>query len=154
MSQTCLQHTLQIACAPLALYDYVTQPWRWHEWHPSSRHARAAVERLAAGDAFEEEIELQPLAPWPPTLRRQTQYRVLEAQPGSRWEAEGRMRDGWLNLRYEFEASDGGTRFTRRLRYGAHGISRLWLPLLRGRQAAVSQRALDNLKRKIEANAA
>src|SRR5688500_6061105 len=91
VSQTFLQHTLQLVCAPLALYDYVTQLWRWHEWHPSSRHARAAVDRLQAGDEFEEEIELQPLAPWPPTLRRQTHYRVLEAQPGVQWEAEGRM---------------------------------------------------------------
>lgn len=154
MSETVLQHTIEISCAPQVLYDYVTQPWRWHEWHPSSRHARAAVDRLQAGDEFDEEIALQPLAPWPPTLRRQTHYRVRDAQPGRRWEAEGRMRDGWLRLRYEFEPIDTRTRFTRRLSYGAYGVSRLWLPLLRGRQAAVSRQALDNLKRRLEASGA
>lgn len=145
MSET-LQHEVEVACAPQALYDYVTQPWRWHEWHPSSRSARAAVERLQPGDAFEEEIELRPLAPWPPTLRRHTRYRVLEAQPGTRWEVEGEMRDGWLRLRYDFAPAGAGTRFTRTLRYGARGASRLLLPLLRPRQAAISQLALANLQ--------
>jgi hypothetical protein len=154
MSETVLQHSIVIASAPRAVYDYVTQPWRWHEWHPSSRSARAAVERLAVGDTFEEEIALQPLAPLPPTLHRQTHYRVLEAMPGERWEVEGAMRDGWLRLRYELVPDGAGTRFTRTLRYGAQGMSRLWLPLLRSRQARVSGQALDNLKSRLEAERA
>jgi hypothetical protein len=146
-----LQHVVEVACPPQALYDYVTQPWRWHEWHPSSRSARAAVERLQPGDEFEEEIELRPLAPWPPTLRRHTRYRVLEAHAGTSWDVEGAMRDGWLRLRYDFAASGAGTRFTRTLRYGASGASRLLLPLLRPRQAAISQQALANLQRRFAA---
>ena len=43
------QHSLDIACPVDAFYAYVTQPWRWHEWHPSSRSARAAVDVLRAG---------------------------------------------------------------------------------------------------------
>lgn len=146
MRETVLQHSIRIARAPREVYDYVTQPWRWHEWHPSSRSARAAVERLGVGDTFDEEIALQPLAPWPPTLQRQTRYRVLEAVPGERWEVEGAMRDGWLRLRYDFAPAGAGTRFTRTLRYGARGASRLLLPLLRPRQAAISQLALANLQ--------
>jgi hypothetical protein len=58
------------------------------------------------------------------------------------------MRDGWLRLRYEFAARDGGTAFTRILHYGARGASRCLLPLLRPRQAAVSVQALANLQRR------
>jgi hypothetical protein len=153
MSETRLQHTIEIARTPRAVYDYVTQPWRWHEWHPSSRAARASTDRLQAGDEFDEQITLRPLAPWPPTLHRQTHYRVLEAQPGLHWEAAGRMRDGWLQLRYDFAAAATGTRFTRTLRYGAQGASKLLLPLLRRRQADLSQLALANLKRRLESQA-
>ena len=153
MRETILQHTIRIARAPREVYDYVTQPWRWHEWHPSSRSAHAAVERLGVGDTFDEEIALRPLAPWPPTLHRHTRYRVLEAVPGERWDVEGAMRDGWLRLRYELTPDADGTRFVRTLRYGARGPSRLWLPLLRGRQAEVSRRALENLRRRLEEGA-
>lgn len=145
-----LVNTIEIARPPRAVYDYVTQPWRWHEWHPSSRAAQATTDVLQPGDEFDEQITLRPLAPWPPTLHRQTRYRVLEAQPGRSWEVEGRMRDGWLRLRYEFDDTGAGTRFTRTLRYGAQGASRLLLPLLRRRQADLSRIALANLKRRLE----
>lgn len=148
-----LVDTIEIACLPQVLYDYVTQPWRWHEWHPSSRGAQATTGVLHAGDGFDEQIVLRPLAPWPPTLHRQTRYRVLEAQPGQCWEAQGQMRDGWLRLRYELEPAGQGTRFTRTLRYGASGPSRWLLPLLRRRQAEISHIALDNLKRRMEGGA-
>lgn len=153
MSDTRLQHSIEIARTPREVYDYVTQPWRWHEWHPSSRAAQAATDLLQAGDEFEEQIALRPLAPWPPTLHRQTRYRVLDAQPGQHWEVAGRMHDGWLQLRYDFTAAGTGTRFTRTLRYGAKGASRLLLPLLRRRQAELSQLALANLKRRLESRA-
>jgi uncharacterized protein YndB with AHSA1/START domain len=150
MSETHLQHTIEIARPPRAVYDYVTQPWRWHEWHPSSRAAQATTQVLQPGDEFDEQITLRPLAPWPPALHRHTHYRVLEARPGEHWEVAGRMRDGWLQLRYDLTPSGTGTRFTRTLRYGAQGASRLLLPLLRRRQADLSQIALANLKRRLE----
>ena len=147
------QLTLDIACSVPALYAYVSQPWRWHEWHPSSRSARAAVDTLKAGDTFDEVIELQPLAPLPLKLRRETHYEVLLAEPERAFEVRGQMRDGWLTIRYDFEAIPTGTRFHRRLSFDACGPSRLLLPLLRPRQEALSRLALDNLKRRMEAEA-
>ena len=145
-----LQHSIDIECAPQQLYAYVTQPWRWHEWHPSSRSARSSVEVLAVGDEFDEVVQLQPLSPLPLSLRRATRYRVLAARPGEYWEARGEMRDGWLQLRYEFAANGAGTRFVRRLTYDASGVSRLLMPLLRSRTEVLSATAMDNLKRRME----
>lgn len=147
---TTLQHAASIACPPETLYAYVTQPWRWHEWHPSSRSAQATVQALAVGDGFDEVIELQPFAPLPLTLRRDVRYRVLEAEPPRRWVVEGRMRSGWLRISYAFAPESGGTRFERTLEYRAEGALRLLLPLLRRRNAAMSVLALENLKRRME----
>lgn len=148
------RHTLEIACTPRALYDYVTQPWRWHEWHPSSRSARAGVTTLQAGDEFDEVIELQPFAPLPIRLRRETHYRVEVAEPVQAFAVRGQMPDGWIAIRYAFEPTATGTRFTRHLDYDARGLSRLLLPLLRPRQQDLSLLALDNLKRRMETAAA
>ena len=145
------QHSLDIACPVDAFYAYVTQPWRWHEWHPSSRSARAAVDVLRAGDSFDEGIELCPLAPFPPRLRRETHYTVLAAEPGRLFEVRGQMRDGWITIRYDFAAIPRGTRFQRTLSYDARGLSRWLLPLLRPRQEALSLLALQSLKRRMEA---
>jgi hypothetical protein len=145
-----LQHAIDISCPPAALYAYVTQPWRWHEWHPSSRSAQASAGVLEVGDEFDELVALQPLSPLPLTLRRATRYRVLAATPPICWEAEGRMKDGWLRLRYEFARLGEGTRFNRMLSYDARGASRLLLPLLRRRTAELSWLAMQNLKQRME----
>jgi len=29
------------------LFNYVTQPWLWHEWHPSSKSAKAKMEKIS-----------------------------------------------------------------------------------------------------------
>jgi uncharacterized protein YndB with AHSA1/START domain len=65
-----LRHTIEISRPPAVVYGYVTRPWRWHEWHPASRSATPSNHALAVGDTFEEEIELTPLTPPPPRLRR------------------------------------------------------------------------------------
>lgn len=146
-----LQNTIEIGRSPEQVYAYVTQPWHWHEWHPSSKSARASVETLQVGDEFDEVVQLQPLSPLPIRLRRETRYTVLSASPFTFWEVRGRMKDGWLQIRYEFAATTRGARFTRTLTYDAGGMSRLLMPLLGKRMAAISVIALDNLKRRLEA---
>lgn len=145
-----IQNSIDIACPPARLYAYVTQPWLWHEWHPSSQSAQASVPVLKPGDTFDETIVLQPLAPLPLKMRRATRYTVLDAQPATLWRVEGKMKDGWLQIRYEFAPSATGTRFTRTLTYSATGPSALLLPLLRGQMKAISLLALANLKAKLE----
>lgn len=143
-------NTLEIQAPVANVYDYVTQPWRWHEWHPSSKSATESKQALVVGDTFDEVVEVQPLAPLPLNLRRQTHYNVLIAEPGKLWEVRGQMHDAWLQIRYEFSPTATGTQFTRTLIYATSGPSRLLMPLLKRRMAVVSVIALGNLKRKLE----
>ena len=148
---TVLTNSIEINCMPEALYGYVSQPWRWHEWHPNSKSASSSVDILQVGDRFEELIELQPLSPLPFRMRRKTNYVVIEAEPYRSWEVKGVTRDGWIKIRYELQPSSGGTRFTRILSYETKGLSILLMPLLKGRVAKASHIALARLKGVLEA---
>ena len=145
-----MQHSIDIARSPAEVYAFITQPWHWHHWHPSSRSAKALVSELAVGDSFDEEIVVQPLAPLPPRLHRETHYQVLAAAPGQHWLCRGQMRDGWLEIRYQLQPSVVGTRLTRTLTFDVGGITRLMMPLLRRRQRLLSPVALSNLKTLLE----
>lgn len=149
---TVLTNSIEISCTPEALYRYVSQPWRWHEWHPNSRSASSSVDILQVGDRFDEVIELQPLSPLPFRLRRQTRYEVIEAEQYRSWEVRGETRDGWINIRYEIQPFTGGTRFTRTLTYETTGLSSLLMPFLRSRVAKGSHIALARLKVVLEAS--
>ncbi len=150
---TTLSNTIEIRCTPEVLYGYVTQPWRWHEWHPNSKSANFSGDTLGIGDHFKEEIELQPFSPLPLRLTRQTSYEVLVAEPSRLWEARGETRDGWLRIRYEIKPGPDGTLFTRTLTYSTSGLSRLLMPFLKGRMAANSLIGLRNLKDRLESGA-
>ncbi len=148
-----IRNTIEIGCTPEKIYGYVTQPWRWHEWHPNSKSAKASVDQLATGDSFDEIIELQPLSPLPIKLRRHTRYKVVAAVPHSHWRVEGEMPGGRLQINYEFQPSKAGVTFIRTLSYEARGINRILGPLLRPRMRKMSLVALNNLKAKLEAKA-
>ena len=148
-----LENEVLIGCPPQQVFDYVTQPGRWHEWHPSSLSAQVAEPALTPGAQFDEQIEVQPLAPLPPRIRRAVQYRVLESEPPLRWVTRGQMRSGWLQISYTLKMSAAGTRFHRRLEFDVSGPLRLLRPLLVRRQRLVSAVALANLKQRLEATA-
>jgi len=145
-----IKNTIEIAIAPDKMYRYVTQPWLWHEWHPSSKSARAKVDVLSAGDTFDEVVELKPLSPLPIKLKKQTHYKVLVAKPATHWQVEGDMDGGWLQIDYQFQASEIGVKFTRTLSYETKGINRVLTPLLKPRMREISIIALNNLKSRLE----
>jgi len=145
-----MSNEIVIQIAPETVFDYVTQPWLWHEWHPNSKSARADVERLAVGDGFDEVIEVQPLAPLPPRMIRQTRYMVEQSEPGVLWQVRGDTGDGWLVIRYQLEAAGEGTRFVRTLTFDVSGVTRLLLPALKRQMLKTSIQALANLKQKLE----
>ncbi|MDF1630699.1 MAG: SRPBCC family protein [Alcanivoracaceae bacterium] len=146
-----MENSIVIACPPDEVFAYVTQPWLWHEWHPSSRSAQAKVDVLAVGDCFDEVIQLQPLSPLPLTVQRQTRYTVLLSESGVVWEVRGETTDGALTIHYDFKPQDGGTLFHRRLQYEVRGALQLIEPwLLKPRMRGLSAQALANLKAKLE----
>ncbi len=110
---TRLRQSLEISATPAALFDYVTRPLRWKEWHHSSLEVRGVQdESLVAGRRFEESVMAAG------GLRRELTWLVEESHPGKRWRASAYMADGsTVRLCYEFAASTTGTQFTRTLEY-------------------------------------
>jgi len=108
---THISHTM-LRAAPEAVYDYLTRPARWREWHHSSLGTEAHAEAsLPAGAEFREQIRSV-------GIRKQLHWRVQVAEPAKRWEAAATMDDGsTVQLQYAFAALPEGTRFTRRLTY-------------------------------------
>jgi uncharacterized protein YndB with AHSA1/START domain len=148
-----MTHDIRIRVPADILFEYLTQPRLWHEWHPSSRLALTSHSTLAPGDRFEEVIELRPLAPLPPRLIRQVRYTVIESTPCQSWQVKGELSGGWLRIRYTFEpAEETGavTRFSRTLTFGTTGVMRPLQPFLQMKMKKISAQAMRNLKTRME----
>lgn len=155
MPERVIENSVLIQCSPRELYDYVTQPWRWHEWHPSSASAKASADVMSVGERFSEVIHLCPL-PWLPlVIQRKTEYRVEMAERGCFWQVSGVTDSGALTIRYDLTYENGvdessGTRFNRRLKYRVSGTMQLLEPLLYPQMKRLSLVALENLRNKLE----
>ncbi|MGY2292884.1 SRPBCC family protein [Pseudomonas sp. SDO528_S397] len=127
--------------APIeTVYDYVTQPDRWHEWHPSSLGADTGTQGpLPAGHRFSETIDLM-------GVQVLMSYRVQVAQPPREFKTvfTSLAVDGCIH--YVLQAKKGGTLFKRVLTYETE----LQLACLHDRMVALSHQALDHLKQRLE----
>jgi uncharacterized protein YndB with AHSA1/START domain len=141
---TTIQLEQFILASTQAVYDYVTRPARWKEWHPASLGAQEhAAESLVAGARFEEDILSA-------GIKRHLRWTVEEAEPGVRWAASAVMDDGsTVHLLYRFEGRNTGMNFTRTLRYHVKPLHlRIVNALFMWRKVqAESRLALSNLTR-------
>lgn len=143
-----IHNEIEIRVAAKDLFNYVTQPWLWHQWHPSSLSASGAHSYTANGDEFTEEAEARLLPHLP--ITRTIEYTVTEAVPFHTWEAKGRMKDGWIRIRYDFEEKGGITFFARSMDMDVTGLTRILLPLLKPKMEKLSMVALNNLKTRMQ----
>ncbi|CRM76160.1 SRPBCC family protein [Pseudomonas sp. 58 R 3] len=127
--------------APIeVIYDYVTQPDRWHEWHPTSLSADTGTTgSLPAGARFTEIIDLL-------GVRVPLSYRVQIARcPGEfKTVFTSLAVDG--SIHYFLQPHRGGTLFRRVLTYETE----LQLATLHARMVELSAIALDQLKHRLE----
>ncbi|ARB30591.1 SRPBCC family protein [Pseudomonas tolaasii] len=127
--------------APIeAVYDYVTQPDRWHEWHPTSLSADTGTTgSLPAGTRFTEIIDLL-------GVRVPMSYRVQVAKPPREFKTvfTSLAVDG--SIHYFLQPHRGGTLFKRVLTYETE----LQLASLHERMVELSAIALDQLKHRLE----
>ena len=127
--------------APIeAVYDYVTQPDRWHEWHPTSLSADTGITgSLPVGTRFTEIIDLL-------GIRVPMSYRVQIARRPSEFKTvfTSLAVDG--SIHYCLRAHPRGTLFKRVLTYETE----LQLASLHERMVALSGIALDRLKHRLE----
>lgn len=139
---TVITLTAEIAATPDRVYDYVSRPVRWKEWHPASQGVKGIDdESMVAGRRFEEEVMSAGQA-------RQLTWLVEESRPGQRWRASAYMPDGsTVRLTYDLAPAAAGTRFTRTLEYTLHPRLLRWLNdlFLWRKVQAESEAALVNL---------
>ena len=145
-----ITHTANIKCTQRALYEYISSPWLWHEWHPNSRGAMASTQPLGIGDSFVEQFVLRPLPILPLTIRREFHYRVTSAEPHAFWEIAGTGKGVELRFRYHFDPTDNGVRFTRCLEYEISGPVSLIAPLVHHSNRLNSERAMSGLARRFD----
>ncbi|MCK9814897.1 SRPBCC family protein [Pseudomonas sp. MAFF 302046] len=131
---------LYIGASIDTVYYYVTQPDRWHEWHPSSLRADTGHGgSLPAGHRFSEVIDLL-------GLQIDLSYRVLVAVFPKEFKTlfSSAPVDG--SIHYQLRREGDGTLFRRTLHY----YTDLNLGGLRPRMVLLSERALSNLKQRLE----
>ena len=122
------------------VYAYVTQPDRWHEWHPMSVSAETGVRGpLPKDHRFTEVIDLL-------GLRIEMNYRVVIADPPGEFKMAftSSVVDGCID--YCLQRDGGGTHLTRTLQY----ITELNLNGLQARMLELSTQAMNNLERLLE----
>ncbi|WP_273820416.1 MULTISPECIES: SRPBCC family protein [Pseudomonas] len=135
-----LSNEIHIEADIAVVYAYVTQPDRWHEWHPTSVSAETGMHGPVPRDhRFTEVIDLL-------GLRVDMNYRVVVADPPHTFKTAftSSVVDGCIY--YELQRQGRGTHFCRTLQY----ITELNLNGLQGRMHELSARALNNLKYVLE----
>ena len=132
------------------IYQYVTQPWRWHEWHPASESATASLKELQVGDMFEEMVSMRPFGLLPIRMRRHLRWTVVQSQAPHMWEVHGTSATIDVRVRYELDGAQG-TQFRRTFHFTVKGWMRhIGRSFVLPRMAKQSEIALQNLKHTLE----
>ncbi|WP_447595425.1 SRPBCC family protein [Aquipseudomonas campi] len=124
------------------VYDYVTQPDRWHEWHPVSLGAETGtVGTLPNGHKFKERIKLF-------GQEVEMNYEVVIASPPNEFKTvfTSPMIDG--SIHYQLVKQGNGTVFKRTLDYSLDK----YIQQLKSGMVKMSDIALNNLKNKVESH--
>jgi hypothetical protein len=144
---TRLLHTIRIAADIHAVFDYVSTPAFWPDWHPSSLRLFGDVARcLGAGDHFEEDVRAG-------GRTARLHWQVVAAEAPRVWTATAVADNGVeLELDYRMQSDAQGVMFERELQYQVPGW---WLKLLnrlvlRRRIDAESAHSLRQLKSVLE----
>lgn len=130
------------------VFDYVTTPENWPQWHPASLQVSGATDHpLTVGEQVTEAYRVA-------GRRGRVVWTVRECVPRQRWIIEGQIVGSAHGgtIVYRFSPSAGGTLFEREFTYTLAGsFMRLfgWLVLQR-RVQAESDEALRRLKDVLE----
>ncbi len=141
--------TATIACPIEALYDYVTTPAHWPEWHPSSLGVSDGADHsLAVGEEVTERFLVA-------GRRGSVVWRVTECDAPHRWVIVGVITgaNGGGTISYTLTQRPDGVFFEREFVYPAPNalFAVLDALVLRRRVQAESEEATRRLKAKMEA---
>lgn len=150
-----IDNTVVIGVAPERVFDYVTTPGNWPQWHPSSLAVRGTTDHSARpGETATEDFIVA-------GRRGTVVWRVSERDAPRRWVIEGHGEDDGVagatlaSISYTLTPDGNGTRFRRELVYPAPNL--LFLALnavfIRSRVEAESAQAVAQLKAVLERGA-
>lgn len=132
------------------VFEYVTTPGHWPEWHPSSLGVSGATDHsLALDEEVTEEFRVA-------GRRGRLTWRVIERDAPRSWAISGSLQGrGSGTVAYTLAPDGTGTRFTRVFTYNVPGLLFALLDRLayHRRVTAESTEALRRLKRRLEEQA-
>lgn len=138
---------IDIQRSPDVVFDYVTTPSHWPQWHPSSIAVSGATDHpLQIGEQVQEEFVVA-------GRRGRVTWQVAQREPAQRWRIDG-LIDGHLagSVTYTLTAQGDGSHFVREFSYPSRNLFFAivnWLTL-RERIEAESAQALARLKLELE----
>jgi uncharacterized protein YndB with AHSA1/START domain len=141
-----------IACPIETVYDYITTPGHWPDWHPSSLGVSGATDHsLQIGEQVTERFQVA-------DRRGEVVWTVREREAPHTWVIAGNITSGNGGsgvVSYRLTSSGDGTAFTRTFSYPTPTLfyTLLDLLLLRRRIRAESAEAVVRLKRNLESQA-
>jgi hypothetical protein len=130
---------------PLAVFDLVTTPKYWPQWHPATVGVGGVTDRpIQLGDVIRERAQIGPNL-------HEGDWTVVEYARPTRVVLQ--MAGGALQITYIFAATDRITRFRRQLdyppgRFGGSGADPTLVQRLMEEQSAEGLRRLKNLVEK------
>jgi uncharacterized protein YndB with AHSA1/START domain len=146
---TRIYNSIQIRQPIERVFDFITTPANWPQWHPASLSvSRNADHSLLKGEAVTEDISLA-------GRRGQVTWSVRERSAPRRWLIDGKGKDaGRATITYTLTPHPDGTNFERELVYTMPNALLTvldWL-IIRSRMKADSAEALQGLKRMLESS--
>lgn len=132
----------EFRCSTQTLFEYITTPARWHEWHPATADVRDVPNRpLATGETVVERIRT-------PMGDFDALWTVITCVRAELWVIATQTARGDAQITYRVTPIAGGCRFERTLQYRSHPPFTRWLDntLTRWLLTRQSKRALANLQ--------
>jgi len=147
MTRIC--NSIQIRRPIELVFDFITTPANWPQWHPASVSVSTNADHsLLQGEGVTEEISVA-------GRRGQVTWLVRERTAPGRWVIDGTGKDrGRATITYMLTAHPGGTNFERELVYTMPNALLAvldWL-IIRWRMKTDSMAALQRLKGLLEAS--
>jgi uncharacterized protein YndB with AHSA1/START domain len=151
MTQIITSATIQ--CPVERVFDYVTTPGHWPDWHPSSLGVSGATDHsLLVGEQVTERFLVA-------GRRGEVVWTVREREAPHRWVIDGVITTGSGGrgmVSYNLTPRDGATEFIRNFTYPLPNLALALLDalLVRRRIQAESEQAARQLKRRLESSQA
>jgi uncharacterized protein YndB with AHSA1/START domain len=134
------------------VFDYVTSPGSWPQWHPSSLGVSGVTDRsMQVGEQCTEEFEVA-------GRKGSAVWMTRERQAPNRWVIDGKIigsQHGGGRVTYTLTPQAGGTFFEREFVYPTASLlfKLLDLVIIRRRVRAESEEAMRRLKKALEQKA-